>query len=452
MAKLSGRVVIAMALGVALALASCAGPDRLARQSEEALERGDLRKAYEKARRALDKSPENPAARNAFAAVATQMSDDYKGRILRLAPADTVVAARKALEFRELRAEFARYPVTLPGDAPYLESEQRIVRGAAGIRYREATQSLRDGRPKEAVRRFEECAEFVPGFRDVDRRIPEAFERAVTRIAVLPFDDQVEVPGLAMGLATRIGDEVRKRAGSPSFRFTRVLPIGDLEDRLTVSQARGLTRDQAITLGRQLGAQRVVWGRVTGLRTNTTLADESLPIWRRSSYRDTSGTTQYRWEREYLRVIDRERVVSVSSVLELIDVKTGEAIVTRVEPREAIARIVWSKDLASGGHDDYALYSGDQRRTDSRGCDAMEKRFKERYGDRSLPTFLDGLEENRDVRGRYRPDYRSEFYRDTRRQPVFLGELPHEDELVWVALRDLWNPVYEALRELDPQD
>lgn len=436
----------------ALLLAGCASSTQLARRSDEALQRGDLRKAYEMARRALDKEPGNPAAQGAFANAATQLSDDYKGRVLRLAAVDTIAAARMALDFRSARMEFARYPVTLPQDPPYRERETLVLGAAARIRYAEAARSLAAGRPKEAVRRYEECAEFVPGYLDVDEQAAVAMDRATSWVAVMPFDNQVAIPGLGHDLSGRVGGELAVRAGSPAFRFTRAISPSELDGKLTVTQARGLTREQAVELGRTLGVERVVAGRLTGLRTNTVTEDMTHPIWHRTLEKLPDGTVQEHWERVDLRVIDRVRTVELTCTYEVVEVLTGEVLATRTEPVGAAARIVWSDFVAEDDCDDYALATPAMRQKDSRDADNRAREWKSRYGDRTLPTFLETVREQRDKRARYHSRYRDEFYGDTRARPVFMGELPDEDEMAWVALRDAWKPVIQSLQALDPVD
>ena len=71
-------------------LGGCASPAKLAERSHDALAAGDLRKAYEMARRALEKDPSHPDARSAFGAAATRIAIDYRTRIGRLAPIDTI--------------------------------------------------------------------------------------------------------------------------------------------------------------------------------------------------------------------------------------------------------------------------------------------------------------------------------------------------------------------------
>jgi len=117
---------------LALTVIGCASSAELARRSRRSLAAGDLRQAYETARRALDKDAENAEARAAFGAAATEMAIQYRTRIARIAPVDTVAAAREALEFRAFRAEVDRYPVAIAGDPDDLEVEARL--GTAAYR------------------------------------------------------------------------------------------------------------------------------------------------------------------------------------------------------------------------------------------------------------------------------------------------------------------------------
>ena len=56
------RLFVGLVVAGSLAL-SCAGPNKLAQQSEKAYGQGELEKAYQKAARALRKDPENRRAR-----------------------------------------------------------------------------------------------------------------------------------------------------------------------------------------------------------------------------------------------------------------------------------------------------------------------------------------------------------------------------------------------------
>src|SRR5512134_3768763 len=122
--KLSRTILLLLA---AFAVASCAGPAKLARQSDEALARGDLRKAYDKALRAVEKDPQNAAARAAYDAASRRVADDYKGRVRALAAADSLGAADLALDFRSFRGSVAAHGTSLVPDDAYESDERRIL-------------------------------------------------------------------------------------------------------------------------------------------------------------------------------------------------------------------------------------------------------------------------------------------------------------------------------------
>src|SRR5690242_19558008 len=90
----------------------CAGPNTLARRSEEKLTQNPQR-AWELAVRALDKEPGNVRAREAASAAAASIATDWQRRIRSLAAADSIAAAEQVLEFAAFRAGAVRY-ATVP--------------------------------------------------------------------------------------------------------------------------------------------------------------------------------------------------------------------------------------------------------------------------------------------------------------------------------------------------
>src|SRR6185369_9608322 len=135
---------------------------------------GHLIKAYELARRGVEKEPDNRAARAALTAAAVQRVDDWKARILDLAAADTVAGARYALALRDLRAELVRYQIQPPADPGFARRETAIVEGAAGIEYRKGEESLAAQRPKEAWQHYRDAESFVASYGDLQEKLRRA--------------------------------------------------------------------------------------------------------------------------------------------------------------------------------------------------------------------------------------------------------------------------------------
>ena len=438
-------------LPLLLALAGCASPAKLAQQSHDALAQGDLRKAYEMARRALEKDPAHADARSAFGEAATRIAIDYRTRIGRLAPIDTIEAAREAIAFREFRAEVARQPVTIATDPADLEIEMVLCEGAARLRYRDAEHSLASGLPKEAYRRFLESEEFDPDYRDVDRRISAAFERALTRVAILPFENQTDVPDLSPRLAERMVLESERRSGSPSLFFTRVIDLQSVFEGTSVAQMHRMTREDALAIGQRLQADRVVYGRFTGLRVDNATHDFIVPLYRKEIVKVADGPEQERWTETMMSVRVRERHVRVVMAWEVVDVRSGDLLAAHEEPREAFARVAWTDYRPDGNSRAYQFMPDDPGDPGRRRGHDSAQRWKDAMGSWTLPAFLERVRSGPD-RNTWSREYRGEFVGDTRGHPVFLAVLPEVEDLVFVALREAEEPVIGTLRELDPDD
>jgi hypothetical protein len=434
-----------------LLVSACAGPNKLAKQSRQALMQGDVRKAYEKARRGVEKDPENAAAREAYGAAATQIAVDYRERIERLAPGDTVGAARLAIEFRQFRSEVARYPVQVAVDPDDVRIEAALCEGAARMLYRDAERSLAARRPKEAYRRFQEAATFQPGYRDVHKRANAALERALTEVAILPFEDQIGVPGLSSEMAGRMQGEALRRTGSPALFFTRMVDPGDILESISLGEARRMTRDDALAIGRRLRADRVVCGRYTGLQVDNHTSDFTVPVYARHVDKGPDGETRERWTESSLDVLARQRVVRVMVAFEVLDTRSGQVLASHTVPREVFARVAWTSYRADGDCDRFTLAPPAAAQVPADRVKRSQERWKETMGSWTVPAFLERARQKPERRAWSR-DYRTDFHGDTRQRPVWLAELPGVDDMVFVALRNSEEPVIAALRELDDQD
>jgi hypothetical protein len=445
------RVPPTLATMFVILLAGCAGPAKLAERSHAELARGDLRKAYETARRALEKDSSHPDARAAFGEAATALATDFRTRVGRLAQIDTVAAARVAIEFRDFRAEIAHQPVPIAIDPDDLETEAVLCEGAARVLYRSAEQSLTAERPKEAYRRFLESEDFDPGYADVGRRVPEALERALTRVAILPFENQTDVRDLSPELAERMVHESARRTGSPALFFTRVVDLETVFEGTTVAELHHMTRDRALAIGRRLDADRVVYGRFTGLRVDNDTYDFTVPVFRKQVDKVVDGPDRVRWIESSLQVLARERHVRVTMEYEVLDTHSGEIVATHEEPREAYARVVWTDYRAEGNCDAYRLIPDDPRAPERERGRGSQERWKQTMGSWSLPSFLEKARTG-PARHEWSREYRGEFAADTRERPVYLAVLPGVDDLVFGALRAAEEPLIGTLRELDPLD
>ncbi len=435
----------------ALVLASCAGPARLAQLSDEALAKGDVRKAYDRALRAVEKDPLNAQARAAYTRASGVVADDYKARVRALAAADALGAANLVLEFRGFRNTVARHGSPLAADAGYEQDENRIVGAAAREFYRRGRADFAAKQPKQAWRDFGTCLTYVPQYQDAEKRQQDAWNAARTRVALLPFADGIQVRGLSEEIADQVGTQVTGHAGQ-AFVFTEIVPTGQVLEQISMAQAGRVSAESAVAIGRRIGADQVVTGRFAGLRSDNDLQYYTTPVYRRVDRKDDKGVTHSDWEESTLHVITRERTVHVNWEYEVIDVKTGAVVAHREVPSEAAARVVWTDFKVLGDPDRYSLLPPDVRRSDSDRAKRADQDWSDHLGSWKLAELLKHARDDR-ARIRWSSSYRGEFHgTDSRRRPVWLGALPGEDDLAFVALDDAWRPVFSTLQELDAQD
>lgn len=441
----------AVSLGIVLLLAgplvlSCAAPSELARRSESALAAGDSRGAWEWAQRAMRADPANARSRSAATAAAVPLVADWQRRVRGLAELDTVAAARLTLEFAAVRAQLGLWQIPFALDSSYRADEAQIRIGGAGILYAQGDSAMKQGLPRIAFYRFRSAREIEPGFRDVDQRERRSFDRALTRVAIVPFNDDTEVPGLAFDLAQRMRAQASIQLPEKNYPFVRVMSGEAIAAKMAPRELGHLTRDEAIRLGRDIGARRVVWGRLWALHSDTDTDTWHDRIYRKVANPDTSEPERVRWIEERFEAVTRRRSVTVNWRYEVIDVDDEATLASRDGRGVAEARTCWTTHQPQGAFDDYRLVPPHGSRGDSGGDEGVEHRWKDRFGSWTVPELLRTAHDSH-THARYRHEDLDRF--DDASQAVFLDDLPPPEDLAWHAIRELWSPMVEALRSLE---
>ncbi|HKQ58503.1 MAG TPA: hypothetical protein VJY35_11600 [Candidatus Eisenbacteria bacterium] len=433
---------------IALLALSCASANRLSQRSERALEAGDLRGAYEQARRAIEKQPNHPRARAAYTTAATRLVDDKEARILSIADVDTLAAAEQILELVDLRGDILQHNLTLPPDTLFARHETAIRVGAADVHYRAGARAMTERTPKTAWFEFQKAQRMVPGYRDTEKRIDQAFDQALARVAILPFEDQVRVPGISRMTFDRVYGQVAPHMRPDEFLFTRLVDPGQIYARITVAEQDRLTRDAAIRIGRGLGADQVVTGRVYGMRSSTNTTQVYQQIFRRIVDKDTAGVRRERYVEQDFHAVERERTVSVRYDFEVVDTRDENTLGNYSDEVEGYARVVFTDFQANGNCSDYCVVPPGLKKTDSERAEQLQSDWNRHFGTWKLPDLLEQARKDRH-RTRYTSSDRRAFYSDCRERPVWLGGLPADDDMAVIALDPIWQPVLGMLKELD---
>jgi len=437
-----------------LALVSgCASTASLTQHSQEKLAAGDHWKAWQLATRALDREPGNPKAREAATAAGNSIGEEWIRKIHATAGLDSLQAAEEVLNFVDFRAGAARY-ATLTTPSGWTDEERALRRSAARTWYARGVAANEQKRPKQAYVAFHDCDRFVSPWRDAAKLADRAFEKAVTRVAVLPFR--------ASGRDVPRGDEVAdawrtdltQGLDAGHAQFTRVLGTDDVEHVMTVSQLDDLSRDDAVKLARQAGAQRVVWGSIGGVKSSTRLEFFKDVVCRRITARDQEGHETTRWVDVPIEVVARVRDVTVGLDYELLSTKDGASLMRRHLDRSTEARVVWTSYQPEGDCDSYALVSDATRASNPSRAKEVETRWKAVAGDNTtiaqvLQARLASAKSEND--GRY--DRKSSLPRFLAGTAfVFMQELPPTEDLAFAAVAKGSTALRDDLLKLDPID
>jgi hypothetical protein len=435
---------------LALALvAGCAGPTKLAQRSEDKLAGGEHWRAWELATRALGKEPGNVRARAAAEAAGAAIATDWQRRIRALADVDSLAAAEQVLEFAEFRLGAVPYAaIAVP--AEWSATEQGLRRTAARTHYQRGVAAMNSRRPKKAHLHFLDTERFVTEYRDAAALAERTLNKALARVAVAPFRAMSGNSSLGAEVASEWRNELARHLAPPVARFTRLMDGVAVEAQMTVAQLGRLSREDAVRLGRKAGAERIVWGEIGGVRSETSLHVFSDVIARRIVEKDAEGHTSTRWVEIPIEVVARVRDVVVPVEYEVIAVPGGASLARRRAERATSARVVWTSYAPVGDLGHYALVSETMRAANPERAKQVESRWKSVCGEQT--TLRQVLEARVATRksARYGREVLPRIIAGA--AFVFLEDLPPAEDLAFAALARGWEPLREDLLRLDATD
>jgi hypothetical protein len=427
----------------------CAGPSKLAEKSEKKLAGGEHWRAWELATRALAKEPGNARGRAAAAAAAASIAQDWQRRIRALAHDDSLAAAEQVLELSAFRAAASRY-TTVAVSEEWARSEKALRLAAARHHYQRGKASLESRRPKKAHAHFADVERFVPGYRDAAKLGDRAYEKGITRVAFVPFRSSSRDVTLGREVSARWRDDIGRDLAPPIAQFTRFLGLEAVEAKMTVAQLGSISRADAVRLGRKAGADRVVWGSIGEVDSDTRLELFKDVIARRVTAKDGDGNDVTRWVDVPIEVVARVRQGRVDFEHQVITVHGGPVLAHHRDQNVAEARVVWTSYAPEGELSTYALVAEPKRTASPDQARKVEARWKAVCGEKT--TLHQVLEARRATRGsaRYRRDVLNRFIAGA--AFMFLEDLPPPEDLAFAALADAWGPLREDLLRLDGQD
>jgi len=245
-------------------------------------------------------------------------------------------------------------------------------------------------------------------------------------------------------------DELADEMAPPAAQFTKVLGGDTARRSMTVGELEDLTRNDAIRMGRRMGAQRVVWGTVTPVKSSTQFHLFRDSVCRRVVDRDKEGHEVTRWVDVPIEVVSRTRDVTAGVDYEVIETTSGTTLVHRHVDRANAARVVWTSYQPEGDPASYSLVSEEVRSSNPDRARDVEKRWASVCG--SAVTLAQVLEERRrsGSQGTSARDAVGRFAAGA--AFVFLQDLPPAEDLALAALQRGSAPLRDDLLKLDAVD
>lgn len=427
----------------------CAGPAKLAQKSQEKLDRGEYGRAWDLAVRALQKDAGNAQARATASQAGNAMARDWEQRIRALASSDSLAAAEQVLSLNDWRVGASHWaPITVSPEWGRAETALRTC--AARTSYARGHADLAAKRPKRAYFAFHDAQRYVADYRDAARLADKAREKAFARVAIVQLSGASSQAMMGRDVAAAWRDDLAERLSPPEANFTSILGSAAIEQQMSLGQLGRIARADAIRMGAKAGAQRVVWGSIGEVESKTSLHLFTDVIARRTTQKNSDGTTTTRWVNVPIEVVARVRTVTVDADYEVVSTRDGATLAHREFQRSTSARVVWTSYSPEGDLSHYALVSDEVRSSNPSRAKAIEAKWAEVCG--AGTTLLQVLEARRSARdsGHYVRDALPRFVAGT--AFVFLQELPPAEDLATAALARGWEPLHADLLRLDQAD
>jgi hypothetical protein len=428
---------------VLVVLLGCASAGKLARRSDEALRSGDPDRAWREARAALARDHHDDRAQSAARAAATALEADWERRLGGIvATGDTLAAAEAARGLSDFRHDAAALGIGTSPDPAFEGALARWRRTAAARYVAVAREAERAGQLKRAWLALREAEDFAPGFGDVRRRMAQLWPEVETKVAVLPFD-AAGYPELARQGADALYHDLAGHLDPATFLFTRLVPPATVWSHVTVAELEQLERDDAVRIGRQLGARRVVWVHVGSPRIERQVDHWHQPLWRPVTVIDDGGQRTTRWESQPFEAVTCTHTLAFDLSTEVLDVDLDSTLARSDDSPTVTVRTVWSAWSAPGDVALWRLMPPEAARREPEAASRLQAAWQEQFGDWSVRRLLE-----RSRRGGPMADA-SAWRRAAGGDVLFTDATPPAAPLAAAALAHVWQPIWEQLRDLD---
>jgi tetratricopeptide (TPR) repeat protein len=242
------------------------------------------------------------------------------------------------LQAQSFQAAIGNYEQALNYAADAAPLKQQI----AEANYRWAVQFEANKNFREAMAKFEEATAATPGYKDAAQRAKQAYEKALQRVAILPFRNRTPYAGQYGYLLT---EEVIGKCINANLKFAVFINRANLDqifEEYKLSQSGAVDERRAVEIGKLEGIHSFVAGALTEITVQT----ESPSFIEKThdkvyTVKDSAGKSIEKTDKIYYREYSTKRTVQVFASFQIVDVETGRYLSGETLSESSEDKVQW---------------------------------------------------------------------------------------------------------------
>ena len=256
---------------------------------------------------------------------------------------DKLGQAHTRLGDRDLQAQLFQAAISNYEQAlNYAAETAALKQQIAETHYRWAVQFEANKNFREAMAKFEGALQAVPAYKDAALRAKEAYEKAVQRVAILPFRNRTSYTGQYGYLVT---EEILGKCINANLKFAVFINRANLDqifEEYKLSQSGAVDERRAVEIGKLEGLHSFVTGAITEISVQTTQPDFVEKTHDKVyTVKDSAGKAIQKTEKIYYREYTTTRKAQVFASFQIVDVETGRYLSSETFSESSEDRANW---------------------------------------------------------------------------------------------------------------
>jgi tetratricopeptide (TPR) repeat protein len=242
------------------------------------------------------------------------------------------------LQYQEFDTAIKLYKAAAKYSADVNSNNQYVAEGY----YQWAQHYAANENYREATERFEDCLAVVPNYRDAERQRQYVYEKAVQRVAILPFNNGTPYGVQYSNLLTESTINNCIQANLKYANFVTRAHIDKILEEHKLAMAGLVDASKASEIGKLEGIHYFVTGNVTQISEQT-----NRPAFVEKTHdltyteKDTAGKDIQKTRPIYYREYKKSRTVQIAASFQVVEVETGRYLSGENFNEKIVDEAIW---------------------------------------------------------------------------------------------------------------